>query len=215
MPDTGTPVARSPIATAPPEIVRAGWAVSGARSGAVLTLTDCTPLTKVAVKAVDEQVLATVLDVPFGRAARQDWGLDDGAQVLVVGSGPGERLVLAAPGRQTHVVDRLAQLTGDALVSVVDLTHGRALVRLAGGGSARLLAHECAVDLGEAMCPDGTALRTAVAGLATDFVRDDRAGMLSYLLHCERSSGQYLFDSLRDAGVELGAEVDGFVPPGI
>jgi hypothetical protein len=30
-------------------------------------------------------------------------------------------------------------------------------------------------------------------------------------LHCERSSGQYLFDALIDAGDEFGTEVEGFV----
>src|SRR5215213_4197909 len=34
------------------------------------------------------------------------------------------------------------------------------------------------------------------------------------ILHCERSSGQYLFDALIDAGDEFGKEVDGFVDPG-
>ena len=37
---------------------------------------------------------------------------------------------------------------------------------------------------------------------------DDRDGEISYLLHCEWSSGQYLFDVLFDAGDELGIEVD-------
>jgi len=32
----------------------------------------------------------------------------------------------------------------------------------------------------------------------------------SYLLHCERSSGQYLFDTILDAGREFGIEPDGF-----
>jgi glycine cleavage system aminomethyltransferase T len=47
----------------------------------------------------------------------------------------------------------------------------------------------------------------------TDVVRDDQDGVLSYLLHCERSSGQYLFDALIDAGDEFGIEVEGFVAP--
>src|SRR5829696_432992 len=34
------------------------------------------------------------------------------------------------------------------------------------------------------------------------------------VIHCERSSGQYLFDALIDAGDEFGIEVDGFVDPG-
>ena len=43
-----------------------------------------------------------------------------------------------------------------------------------------------------------------------DLVRDDRDGGLSYLLHCERSSGQFLADMLLDAGAEFGIEVTGF-----
>jgi hypothetical protein len=35
----------------------------------------------------------------------------------------------------------------------------------------------------------------------------------SYLLHCERSSGQYLFDALLRAGADLGIEIDGFRMP--
>ena len=37
----------------------------------------------------------------------------------------------------------------------------------------------------------------------------------SYLMHCERSSGQYLFDALLDAGADLGIDVDGFRSPGL
>jgi hypothetical protein len=34
----------------------------------------------------------------------------------------------------------------------------------------------------------------------TDIVRDDQGAVPSYLLHCERSSGQYLAEVLLDAG---------------
>ncbi len=212
------PLARSPISPAPPEAVTGGWVVSGSRSGAALTLTDCTPLAKVAVRAGPDGAMARDLGVPFGSAARQSLaaGTSDD-EVLVVGSGPGEWLVLAAPGQQAGLVGLLSSLAGDQdePVSVVDMTHGRALIRIAGERSADLLAKECAVDLGERTFPPGAALRSAVAGLATDLVRDDRGGTRSYLLHCERSSGQYLYDSLLDAGAEFGAETDGFVLPGI
>ena len=48
-----------------------------------------------------------------------------------------------------------------------------------------------------------------MAKLVTDVVRDDRDGTPSYLLHCERSSGQYLFDAVLDAGAEFGIEPTG------
>ena len=212
-----TPVARSPIAPALPEVVVDGWVVSGRRSSAALSLTDCTPLAKIAVKAAFDGATADGLAVPFGRSAREDWGLGPGQDVLIVGSGPGEWLVLAPPAQGTAVTERLQETATrtDELVTVIDVTHGRALVRLTGERAPDVLAKECGVDLAEAVCPDGAAFRSAVARVATDIVRDDQAGSRSYLLHCERSSGQYLFDSLVDAGTEFGVEVDGFVSPDV
>ncbi|MDA8283022.1 MAG: sarcosine oxidase, partial [Actinomycetota bacterium] len=139
---------------------------------------------------------------PMGRAARQ------GGR-LVVGAGPGEWLVLGPQGQGDAIVaelgDRLAGTGG--LVSVVDLTHGRALMRLTGDAAVTgVLSKLCAVNLSDRAAPDGTALRSSVASLVTDVVRDDRDGQRSFLLHCERSSGQYLFDALLDAGADQGIE---------
>ena len=51
--------------------------------------------------------------------------------------------------------------------------------------------------------------------MATDVIRDDAGGVRSYLLHCERSSGAYLFGELLAAGSEFGLEINGFTTPGI
>jgi len=204
-------VARSPIAPAPPVVKADGWEVSGARATGELTLTDCSPLTKIQVRAPIGGQAAAALGVRFGRAAR------DAAGRLVVGSGPGEWLLLAAPGRQ-------ADFDPDAgpgeSVSWVDQTHGRALMRLSGAAAPRVLAKLCGIDLSEDITPDGAAFRTSLAALATDVIRDDLPGLpglpgptRSYLLHCERSSGQYLFDAMLRAGAEFGLEIDGFRMP--
>jgi hypothetical protein len=55
------------------------------------------------------------------------------------------------------------------------------------------------------------AFRSSAAKVVTDVVRDDFDGTRLYLLHCERSSGQYLFEVLVDAGVEFGLEIAGCV----
>jgi heterotetrameric sarcosine oxidase gamma subunit len=186
------PVARSPIVQAPPVVVRDGWEVSDRRSTADLTLADCTATRKTLVRGVG------ALPVPLGRARR-----DTRNGPLVVGSGPGEWTVLGGDGR--------VEAEGD-FVSVIDLTHGRALVRLTGARAGEVLAKLCAVDLCDRVTPDGAAFRSRVADLVTDVVRDDRDGTRSYLLHCERSSGQYLFDCLLDAGAEFGVEPTGALP---
>jgi sarcosine oxidase, subunit gamma len=214
----GTPVARSPIAPAPPVRVEAGWEVSGCRSDAPLTITDCTPLAKVQLRAPWNGAMAKALGVPFGRAGREAATRETGGWLLI-GSGPGEWLVLAPPGAAAAVDGWLATMAADAsgeeFVSMTDLTHGRALVRVTGPDAADLLARLCGADLHDDMAPDGAALRSSVAGVATDIIRDDRAGPPSYLLHCERSSGQYLFGALVSAGESLGIGVDGFRLPGI
>jgi len=181
------PIARSPIAPVAPVAVRDGWEVSGRRSSAALTLADSTALPKLLVRGIG------ALPVPFGRAERH-------GGALVVGSGPGEWTVLGEHGGPGP--------DGD-FVSVIDVTHGRAVVRLHGARAPSLLAKLCAVDLSERVTPNGAAFRSSVAKLVTDVVRDDRDGTPSYLLHCERSSGQYLFDALLDAGAEFGIEATG------
>jgi heterotetrameric sarcosine oxidase gamma subunit len=202
------PVARSPIAPVPPTTIEHGWEVSARRSAAELKITDCTPLAKILVLASTDGELAHALGVPFGRAARDPHG------TLVVGSGPGEWLLLATPGTSLTVTGRVEQVKDGGLVSVFDATHGRALMRITGARAPDLLAKVCAIDLADEVTPDGAAFRSSVAKLVTDVVRDDRGGTRSYLLHCERSSGQYLFDALIDAGDEFDIEVDGFVDPG-
>jgi heterotetrameric sarcosine oxidase gamma subunit len=202
------PIARSPIEPVPPTTVEHGWEISARRSAAELKITDCTPLAKVLVLARSDGELAHALGVPFGRAARDEHGK------LVVGSGPGEWLLLAAPGASAAVMERVEVIQDGGLVSVFDATHGRALVRITGARAPDLLAKVCAIDFADEITPNGAAFRSSVAKLVTDVVRDDLGGLRSYLLHCERSSGQYLFDALIDAGGEFGIEVDGFVDPG-
>jgi sarcosine oxidase, subunit alpha len=192
--DAGTPVARSPISRKP----------TSAPTGSV-RLTDLSAAAKVHVRAPHDGAVAAALG-PFGRAAREATG------ALVVGSGPGEWLVIDAPGTQGALRARLEELAAapDEFVTIVDLTHGRALVRLRGRRSADLLAKLCAIDLADDVVPDGAALRTSVAKLVTDIVREDAGGVPGYLLHCERSSGQYLVDALLDAGAEFGIAFPAF-----
>jgi sarcosine oxidase, subunit gamma len=205
-----TRLARSPIRPPEPVIVLGGWEVSGRRAAGELTLTDCTPLAKVQLRAPIGGQAAAGVAVPFGRARR------NGADVLVVGSGPGEWLMIAPPGQAADVAARLDEVASRVpeAVSITDLTHGRALIRLTGPKAADVLSAVCGIDLSDAVTPDGAAFRSSVAALATDVIRDDIAGVRSYLLHCERSSGQYLFDALLSAGRDLGIEIDGFVAPG-
>lgn len=198
---TAPPVARSPITVPGARSVVAGWEVSTRRSAAALRLADASPLSKVGVRADADGAFARAVDVPVLRSRRE-------GDVLVIGSGPGEWLLVGAAGTAVQLTERARSLAGGNRMTSVDLTHGRALMRLTGQDAARTLSKVCAVDLFDGVTPDGTAFRTSVAKIATDVVRND-TGEASYLLHCERSSGQYLFDCLLDAGREFGVELAG------
>lgn len=189
------PVARSPIV------------VTGTGQGdSALTLTDESALGTLLVRAAARGPMADALGTRFGRAVREA-----GDETLVVGSGPGEWLLVAPPQGLQKLATWLEQQgeTDPGLVSIIDVTSGRAMMRLTGHAAADVLARLCAVDLGDWLVPDGGAFRSSVANVVTDVVRDDAGGVAtgdrpSYLLHCERSSGQYLWDSVMDAGLEHG-----------
>ena len=195
------PVARSPFAAAGASTVVDGWEyVTGAETGPVL-VADRSALAKVLVRAAADHAVNTALGTRFGRAAWVDGR-------LVIGSGPDEWLVLGSPGRAADIAREL----GDAVrpltskpVSVVDVTHGRALLRVSGPETLTLLRRVTAVDLDDRLVPNGSALRTSLARVVTDLVRDDVDGAPSFLVHCERSSGRYLQQSLLAAGSSLGA----------
>jgi heterotetrameric sarcosine oxidase gamma subunit len=178
--------------------------VSTRRARGPLRLADHSPAAKVLLRSAPDGRFAERLAVPTGSARRTSGG------ALAVSARPGEWLLLGAAGSAARLAAEAGSPDEDELVTALDVTHGRALVRLTGSCADAVLGKLCGIDLTDRATPDGRALGTSVARLATDLVRDDVAGVRSYLLHCERSSGQHLFDSLLDAGREFGIETDGY-----
>jgi heterotetrameric sarcosine oxidase gamma subunit len=184
-----------------------GWEYSTGETGPVV-VSDRSAMSKVLVRAPADDAVGSTLGTRFGRAA---WL----AGRLVVGSGPDEWLVVGPPGRAAEVATELegaVRAVCDGPVGVVDVTHGRALMRVSGPQTMTLLRRVTAVDLDDRLVPDGSALRTSLARVVTDLVRDDLEGAPSYLLHCERSSGRYLQQSLLAAGADLGAVAGASAP---
>ena len=205
-------LARSPITPLPPVVVAQGWEVSGRRSDAALRLSDCTPLAKLLVRGDEQGRFRARFGVGFGAARLLD------PDLLAVGWGPGEWTLLGPPGAEERLASVAALDRDDGngeFSSAVEVTHGHALLRLAGAAAAALLAKICAIDFSDGVTPDGAAFRSSVAKLVTEVVRHDRDGEPAYWLQCDRAFGQYLFDAVLDAGAEFGIEVDGFRPPWI
>jgi sarcosine oxidase subunit alpha len=183
-PVVSVPVCRSPITLPEPP----------ARSKAMTadsTLTDLSLLAKVHVRGHEHGPLAAALGVVFLHAARDPDG------VLVTGSEPGAWTLIGESGTADQIRTRLQALPIQERITVIDLSHSRAMVRLTGSRARTVLSHLCAIDLQDSATPNGTCLRTSVAKVVTDIIRDDHDGRLSYLLHTERASGAYLVGQLQ------------------
>ena len=163
-----------------------------------LTLADAGSTTKILVRAGPDTAAATTLAVPYGQSRQSDDG------ILICGSRPDEWTLYAPAGQSAQVT---ASVPTNGFVTVIDLTHGRAMIRMSGPSSGAVLAKICNIDLADDMVPAGAVFSAAVAGVSCDLVRDDRDGQRSYLLSCERSFGRYLFVALADAGIEFGIDV--------
>ncbi len=197
-------LARSPVRQSLPLRQVAGWEVSAAETAAELQLTDLTPLAKVIARADPATVGSSLPE--FGRARRVGEGR------LLVGSGPDEWMVFGDAGTNAALVVELELQFAAAtdLVSIIDVTHRGAVFRLSGEDANRVLEKICAIDLSDRASPDGTAFRSRVAGVECLVVRDDHDGGRAYLVHADRSYGQYLFDVLLDAGAEFSLAVAGY-----
>ena len=200
------PIARGPVRLGTATTTIAGWEVGAEPSSAAMTLQDKSAMAKIEVRGAAHGSTAEKLQTGFGRTHQGEQG------TLVIGSGPGQWHVLSEPGSQHTALEELQQMADETeeLTTVVDLTHGRALFRLTGAEAAELLNKVCSLELSDDIVPDGSALRSTVAGVVTDIARNDIAGTRSYLLHCERSAGQYLWDTLFDVGAEYRIEAAGF-----
>lgn len=166
-----------------------------------LLLTDISATTKWLVRASPGGAVAERLGAPFGSSSAAGGG------ATVLGSRPGEWIVLGTAGAVAEAVEGLEGLDSSDFVSCLDWTHGRALFRITGNEATRMLEKVCSLDWSDPMTPDGAVASASVAKVTCDLARRDVDGTPSYLVFCDRSLGQYLFDALIDAGDEFGLVV--------
>lgn len=164
--------------------------------------TDRTLAPDATVVLTDRSHWSKVLIHDSGRPQAQPTGVAFGEVVpaaddgLTIGWGPGQTLITTDGD-----VAKLLTEVPDANQGV-DVSHGFTMILIAGEGAEATLAKVCAINLSTATKP-GTITRTSVAKVATGVVKLD-AG---FLLLCDRSYGQYLFDEILVAAAEFGVEV--------
>lgn len=153
------------------------------------TLEDLSGLTKTVIRAEPN-----AMDPPFGQALAV-------GDMLLCGQRPGEWLAVGEASDCAAFVDGLDR---SGHVSVIDHTHSRAMFRLSGSAAPKVLEKICSLDWSDAMTPTGAVVSASVAKVTCDIARvDSDDGAPAYLIACDRSFGQYLFDAIADAGSEF------------
>lgn len=174
--------------------------ISAARQG--LSLADVSSRGKLVVEGITSE---EIVDVTFG------------GPTLDVGSGSSVKdihvyrlrtdlyYVSTFPGEEdaTHNLLTEAALRQSELVTITDITHGRAELCMIGSESAELLSRLCGIDFRSASFPNLTARQSSVAKTSQIIVRQDIGDLPAFSVIGARSLGEYLWDTIMKAGQDL------------
>jgi heterotetrameric sarcosine oxidase gamma subunit len=109
------------------------------------------------------------------------------------------------------VADVAGSLTTQAanspdLITVTDVTHGNAELWLIGPNSAELLSRLCGLDFHNSQLQDGTAKQSSIAKTTQLIIRRDLGEQPAYALIGGRSLAAYLWQTILEAGQDLGIQ---------
>jgi len=116
-------------------------------------------------------------------------------------------LLLTEPGAAVAVEQMFTQQlrATDGCVHLTNLTSTLAAVQLVGPHSRDLLGKLTTLDLSPSQFADLTCAQGSLAKVHALMVRADVGRERAYEVYCGREFGEYLWDTLRDAGQEFGA----------
>jgi sarcosine oxidase subunit alpha len=116
-------------------------------------------------------------------------------------------LLLTAPDATVVVEQRLIQQVGGGggCVHLTNLTSALAAVQVVGPRSRDLLSKLTALDLSPPQFVNLTCTQGSVAKVHATVIHADVGSLLAYEVYCGREFGEYLWDTLWDAGQEFGA----------
>jgi sarcosine oxidase subunit alpha len=114
-----------------------------------------------------------------------------------------EVLALMSPGQSGSVLSFLEEKAGRC-AHVVDLTSTLCSVRATGPYAEQLLSRVTELDLRPEEFGDMSCAQGKVAELQSVVLRHDIGGLRSYELYFGRDYGQYMWESLTEAGHDLG-----------
>jgi heterotetrameric sarcosine oxidase gamma subunit len=182
--------------------------VAALRAG--VGLADTSPHGKVQIEGAQA---ASVLTAVFGAAPEHV-----GAHAAVEAGSlyrlrPDLFYLATPPAGETEACRRIeaAAAAASGLVTVTDLTHGLAEMRLVGPAAVDVLARVCGLDFSDGAFPNHTAKPTSVAKSRQLVIRGDYGALRGYRIIGPRSLAAYVWSVLLEAGHAFGIAPVGVV----
>jgi sarcosine oxidase subunit alpha len=110
-----------------------------------------------------------------------------------------ELLMLTAPGQAAAVMSLLEEHRYKC-VHIVDITSALTGVRLAGPDTRHVLSRLTELDIGPDALPDWSSAQAKIAEVSGILVRRDAGDLLGFDLYFSRDYGEYMWESLMEAG---------------
>ena len=110
------------------------------------------------------------------------------------------------PGREVSIQKKLttALKASEQFVTVTDITHGRAEIRVIGPNSQELLSKVCGLDFHPSAFPNETAKQSSLAKTTQLIIRCDIGELPAFSIIGSQSLGRYVWDTMMEAGTEFG-----------
>ena len=110
------------------------------------------------------------------------------------------------PGREVSAQKKLttASAASEQFVTVTDVTHGRAEIRVIGPDSQALLSKLCGLDFHPSAFPNEAAKQSSLAKTTQLIIRRDIGELPAFSIIGTQSLGPYVWDTMMEAGKEFG-----------
>ena len=115
------------------------------------------------------------------------------------------------PGFEAEAVAKLEKAAEniETLLTINDISNGRFQFQVIGPQSAALLSRLCGLDFHPAVFPDKHAKQSSVAKISQTILRHDSGELPLYSLIGAGSFGQYIWETVLEAGETLGIKLIG------
>ncbi len=114
--------------------------------------------------------------------------------------------ICTPPGREARTQKKLttASASSEQFVTITEVTHGRAEIRVIGPHSQELLSKVCGLDFHPSVFPNETAKQSSLVKTTQLIIRCDIGELPAFSIIGAQSLGPYVWDTLMEAGREFG-----------